>query len=180
MKTTSIKSTGIARLAACVVAILGLGAASAVAASKVSISLDGQAFGTATNLNVTSTRKLSPATVYQFKIVGTCHTTGDYAGIVPVGTPVKDVFKRSLRTGTINNPGGTSTFTVINNKTLSFTETVFIPSPLDVTLSANVFAGVTNGVVSLAITDFAINQGFPGSGTIEFEPGSKLVIWVAP
>lgn len=65
MKTTSFKPSGIARLTACIVATVGLGVASASAASSVSVSLDGQAFGSGTTLNVTSTRKLSPATAYQ-------------------------------------------------------------------------------------------------------------------
>ena len=159
---------------------VGLGAASAIAASSVSVSLDGQAFGTGTNLSVTSTRKLSPAATYQYKIVGTCHSTGDFTGIIPVGTPIKDLFKKSLRTGTISNSGGTSTFTAIDNKQFSITETISIPLPVEVTLSAIVQAGATNGVVFLNINSFAIAPALPVSGTIVFEPGSKMVISVVP
>ncbi len=180
MKTTSFKPSGIARLTACIVATVGLGVASASAASSVSVSLDGQAFGSGTTLNVTSTRKLSPATAYQYKIVGTCHSTGDFAGIIPNGTSIKDLFKRKLRTGTISNPEGTRTFTAINNKPFSITETISTPLPIDVTLSAIVHAGATDGVVFLNITGFAIDPVLPVNGTIVFEPGSKLVISVVP
>ena len=178
MKSTIIKPT-LTRLGACFIATMGLGLASAFADSSITLDLSGKAFGTGIDLHLTSVDKLSSATTYEFKIVGTCHTTGDFKGAIPKGTPIKDVFKRGIRSVTFFNPGGTRTFVAIDKK---FSKTVSIsnPFPADVTFSAKIKGGATNGFVYLDITNFKIDPEYPVSGTIKFEDGSKLVISVVP
>lgn len=166
-------------MSACIVATLVLGLASAFAKPRVALDLSGKEFGTGVDLHLVSTDKLSAATVYEFKIVGTCHSTGDFTGAIPAGTPVKDIFKRGVRKGTFSNPGGTRTFVAINKK-FSKTETVPGPIPTEVTFSAKIKGGATNGIVYLDIIKFAIDPDLPVTGTIMFEAGSKLIISVVP
>lgn len=179
MKTPLFNSPSIARTGACFAAALILGMASAFAKPRVALDLSGKEFGTGTDLHLTSTDKLSAATAYEFKIVGTCRSTGDFEGAIPAGTPIKDVFKRNLRKGTFSNPGGTRTFVAINKK-FSRTETIPGPIPVDVTFSAKIKGGATNGTVYLHIIKFEIDPDLPVTGTIKFESGSKLVISVVP
>lgn len=180
MKTTNIYSSGIARFGALIVAMLGLSLVSAFAGrDKVVLDLGGTQIGPGHVVDVTSLRRLNAAAKYEFVISGTCHTTGDFVGVLVDGTPLSTLLSRKTRKGSYINTGGTNSFVAVD-KPFSKTVTITNPFPFSVTVTAHLKIEVTNGKVNLRIDQFTQNSGFPVQGSVFFEPGTKLVIKVVP
>ena len=180
MKTTLINKPAIVRYFSCAAAVLGLGIASAVAASPiVTLSLGSQDFGVGNEIHATSKLSLTPSTSYKFKVVGTCVGTGSLAGLVKSGTPISALLSNVKLSGTHANPGGKLPIVVFDKK---YKKTQRIQGLGKVTLSAVVKGGTTAaGKVYFDVTNVKISSAKPlPPGTIRFEPGAKLVVTAAP
>ncbi len=186
MKTTQCYISGLSRFTACAVATLGLGVAASFAAPSVTLSLSGATFGIGKSVSIhsgtgVSAPKLSAAVNYSYKLVGTCHTTGDLDGVIPVGTSLSTLLNAKVRKGTYVNSTGMLPIEVLH-RPISSTQTVSTPfGPFTATLSGKIDAGAdANGVVFLHIKKFALDPALSADGAVVFESGSKLIISVVP
>jgi hypothetical protein len=193
MKTTHYYSSGIARVGACFVATLCLGVASASALTSVSVPLGGKAFGNGRSIFVNSgTQRLDKALSYTYTVKGTCHGTGAgtvMSALAPSSISFKGLlnsFKRgsgSFLTGVFSNPGGKFPISVIE---IPYSRSISTDNG-PITIDANIVGGVRggtgplNGQAYFNITEVSIVAAFPITiGTLEFDPGAKLVITVNP
>lgn len=180
MKTIQLHQPAIVRFFSCAVAVLGLGAASAIAASPiVTLPLGAQDFGVGNEIHASSKLTLSKSTSYKFKVQGTCVGTGALAGLVKSGTPISALFSNVKLTGTYANPSGKFPIVVFNKK---YSKTQTIKGVGKVTISALVKGGTTaGGKVYFDVTNVKIKSATPlPAGTIRFEKGAKLIVTAAP
>lgn len=166
------------RTAATLMMTLGLGISTALADDSVSVKLSNKSFGTDKDLRAKGDSSIRLATSYTLRPVGTCHTTGDLAGLILEGSSIRDIFGKALK-GKISNPNGTAPFSFV--KSFSVVKTIATPFPQVVTLTATVTGGLrADRTPYVNFTDFAISPALPISGTIVFEPGAKVILAVDP
>ncbi|MFN2508348.1 MAG: Calx-beta domain-containing protein [Chthoniobacterales bacterium] len=163
-----------------IAAAFGLSSFGANAALVATVPLAGEEFGHGIELHAQSNGLLDAANVYFYKITGTCQGTGTLASFVPPGTKIRDLVNdieqgagKSL-IGTKQNPGGALPFVVLS-KTYSGQY-----EGADVSLTVKIEIDAT-GRVKFDVTDVTFTfSGFPIGGTIECEPGAKVMVGVAP
>jgi hypothetical protein len=179
MKTTLLQPLHATRTAAFLMVALGLGFSAALADDSVVVKLGNKSFGFDSNLHANGKKSLATATSYSFHAAGTCHTTGDLAGLIGEGTSIPEIFGKALK-GKFSHDGSPPPFVVFDRR-LNVTRSILNPFPVSVTLSARVKGGVrADGTPYLDITGLTLDPSLPISGTIAFEPGAKLIVSVAP
>jgi hypothetical protein len=166
------------RTAATLMMTLGLGISTALADDSVAVKLSNKSFGSDKDLRANGDSPIALATSYTLRPVGSCHSTGDLAGLILNGSSIREIFGKALK-GKVSNPNGTAPFSFV--KTFSIMRTIETPFPQVVTLSATVTGGLrADRTPYVNITDFAIDPALPLSGTIVFEPGAKVILAVDP
>ena len=179
MKTILHNSPSFARLGACVVATLGLGLTAASALTPVvSLLLGGQDFGPGNTIEAKSKTLLSVSTAYSYSVEGTCSGTGGLASIKS-GTPISDIFTKSILKGVCSNPSSSATVDIFNE---DFTRTKDFPGGVKVTISATISAGrLASGQVYYKVADVSVQSATPiPAGTIRFDPGARIIVKAIP
>jgi hypothetical protein len=186
-----------------IAAIIGCAVASH-AASTVSIDLTGEALKSGSNIELSSTEALSPASIYYYSVSGSLSTTGTTA----TALDFQDVLSGSIGTtgtgtgtlaglvatvdpklspylsGTVPDITGTFPFTVVNvleSGTFPVTSGT-VTSVVHATLKIKVSVDKTTGTVVAKISNVDFGIKFPKKGTVKdkldsfvFEGGSIVV-----
>ena len=196
MKTKQSPLSSIGRIGISVVASLGLGLTSASALTSVSVPLGGKVIGNGLTINASSAlKRLDKATAYTYRLVGTvsCPDTSTTAMSFLVPEPIGlKTLLNSFNTdsgnflqGTYLNPSGKFPIVVYNqvynkivptsfgNATVSLNLTAGVKGPKSLNREGQVYFKVTN--VNIVPPPFPIPVG-----TLQFDPGSKVVISVKP
>ena len=122
----------------------------------------------------------APSGNYYYRIIGTCRGTGDFANLVAPGTELAALVNqfqpgaaKSL-VGVRNDSDGQLPFPVLNKTISGDSNGVSLSFKLSINISAT-------GLVTFNVENVQVNSPFgPPSGTIEFEPGAKVLVGVAP
>lgn len=181
MKTTHTPITaGFVRRSLLVAVSLGFSTMAATAAPVVTVPLAGEEFGTSVNARAESTGLVSPAKAYFYRITGSCHGTGDFQDAVPENTKFAELLNdiqegaAAALSGTKRNADGDLPFVVLD-KTVSGTKD-FVTFSLTLRIAIE-----SDGRVVFEARDLSATSPFGNlSGSIVFEPGTKMVVGVAP
>lgn len=156
----------------------------AFAVTRATINLAGAEFGHAKAVTLSSApATLDPAPRYYYTLDAKIRGTGLLAALVPAGTSLRTLLEQlqagsgSLLSGFYENPPGTLPFTFIDQ---SLDNTIPLGDVATARIALDIIGDVTaGGVVRFRILNVvATAAGFPITGGIVFESGSKLTISV--
>ena len=154
----------------------GLSAAAADAAQVVTIPLEHKEFGHGIPVHAESTGSLNPATVYFYKVLGTCRGTGMLEDKVKPNTSLADLLNRfsagaaSKLVGTKQNPGGKLDFSLLNYPVTGEVDGISVSMTFSLFIDAA-------GKVAFDIQNVSVTHPLfgPVPGTILLEDGAKVV-----
>ena len=159
----------------------------ALADTSIAIDLSGTELKDAAKVTLVSSASLNPSTQYIYEFSGTVQGTGDFATLIPAGTPLADALDDlnaesfSLE-GTKLQATPTLPVTILSK---SLKGAVFLEGKTFRLKAAVTAIAGASGVVTLKFRDVSVTSQRPGrlkkpnASTILFEAGSTLTIAVA-
>lgn len=162
----------------------GLSIQIVAAAPEALIQLSGKEFGHNKNIIASSSRKISPSTVYNYKLSGKIRGTGALSAVLPKAISLDDFLDRivndgsSYLSGDIPNPSGELPLNLVR-KSFSWQKNVPQVGKVSIQFRTNVAIN-SQGKVKLAITGVKVTtpQG-PLEGTLKLS-NARLLVTVAP